>query len=57
MLVERFRGRLAALPGVASVAAARMMPLQGSGFGLGPVRVPGYVNDEGDDARGPTGTS
>ncbi len=41
-LVERFQQRLAALPGITAVAAARMIPLQGSGFGLGRIRVPGY---------------
>jgi len=40
-LAERLRTRLAALPGVTAVAASRMIPLQGSGFGLGRVRVPG----------------
>ncbi|MEP7117295.1 MAG: FtsX-like permease family protein, partial [Acidobacteriota bacterium] len=40
-LVQRLEERLAGLSGVAAVAAARMIPLQGSGFGLGRVRVPG----------------
>ena len=40
-LAERLRMRLAALPGVTAVAASRMIPLQGSGFGLGRIRVPG----------------
>jgi predicted permease len=48
-LVERYQTRLAALPGVAAVAAARMVPLQGSGFGLGRLRVPGYAGPAGDD--------
>jgi predicted permease len=48
-LVERYRTRLAALPGVDAVAAARMVPLQGSGFGLGRLRVPGYTGPAGDD--------
>ena len=40
-LANRFKERLRAVPGVESVATARMIPLQGSGFGLGSVRVPG----------------
>jgi putative ABC transport system permease protein len=40
-ITARFKERLRAIPGVESVAAARMIPLQGSGFGLGSVRVPG----------------
>ncbi|MEZ5293554.1 MAG: ADOP family duplicated permease [Vicinamibacterales bacterium] len=48
-LVERMRSRLAGLPGVESVAAARMIPLQGSRFGLGDLRVPGYQGPAGDD--------
>jgi predicted permease len=44
-LIERFR----VVPGVTSVAAARMVPLQGGGFGLGRLRVPGYVGPDGRD--------
>jgi predicted permease len=40
-IADRFKERLRALPGVESVATARMIPLQGSGFGLGSIRVPG----------------
>ena len=40
-LANRFKERLRAVPGVESVATARMIPLQGSGFSLGSVRVPG----------------
>ena len=40
-IANRFKERLRAVPGVESVATARMIPLQGSGFGLGSVRVPG----------------
>jgi len=40
-IADRFKERLRTLPGVESVATARMIPLQGSGFGLGSVRVPG----------------
>ena len=40
-LASRFKERLQAINGVDSVAHARMIPLQGSGFGLGSVRVPG----------------
>src|SRR5688572_24044034 len=40
-LASRFKERLQAISGVESVAHARMIPLQGSGFSLGSVRVPG----------------
>lgn len=40
-LADRFKERLRAIPGVESVATARMIPLQGSGFGMGRVTVPG----------------
>jgi len=49
-LASRFRERLKAIPGVESVASARMIPLQGSGFGLGSVSVPGVKGDR-DDGR------
>ncbi|MGE0362684.1 MAG: ABC transporter permease, partial [Vicinamibacterales bacterium] len=48
-LVERLTARLAALPGVETVGAARIVPLQGSGFGLGRIRVPGYRAADGTD--------
>lgn len=48
-VVDRIAARLSALPGVTAVAAARMVPLQGSGFGLGEVRVPGYRGGDGRD--------
>jgi predicted permease len=48
-LVQRFQARLQNLNGVVSVAAARMVPLQGSGFGLGRIRVPGLIDATGDD--------
>ena len=44
-LTERFRG----LPGVTSVGASRMVPLQGGGLGLGGLRSPGYVGPDGTD--------
>ena len=44
-LIERFR----VVPGVERVAASRMVPLQGGGMGLGPLRVPGYVGPDGRD--------
>ena len=50
-LASRFRERLKAIPGVQSVANARMIPLQGSGFGLGSVRVPGATSASRDDGR------
>lgn len=40
-LADRFKERLRAVPGVESVATARMIPLQGSGFGYGSIKVPG----------------
>jgi predicted permease len=40
-LASRYRERLRGIAGVESVAAARMIPLQGSGFGLGSVRIAG----------------
>jgi predicted permease len=48
-LITRLQARLAALPAVDSVAVSRMVPLQGSGFGLGGLRVPGYRSPQGDD--------
>ncbi|HEX6164329.1 MAG TPA: ABC transporter permease [Vicinamibacterales bacterium] len=50
-LTSRYRERLRAIPGVESVANARMIPLQGSGFGLGSVRVPGAISASRDDGR------
>jgi len=49
-LFTRYRDRLKAIPGVQSVANARMIPLQGSGFGLGSVRVPESKGNR-DDGR------
>jgi predicted permease len=48
-LVERLQARVASLPGVTSVAAARVIPLQGSGLGLGRLRVPGHLGPAGDE--------
>ncbi|MDP1569039.1 MAG: ABC transporter permease [Vicinamibacterales bacterium] len=48
-LIERMQSRLSAVGGVESVAAARMIPLQGSGFGLGRIRIQGRVSPRGDD--------
>ena len=57
-LANRFKERLRAIPGVESVATARMIPLQGSGFGLGSVRVPGVQGPFAMTAAStPTGTS
>jgi predicted permease len=47
-LAARFKERLQTISGVESVAHARMIPLQGSGFGLGGVRVPG-AEGQGSD--------
>ena len=44
-LIERFR----ALPGVTSVAASHMVPLQGGGMGLGTIRIPGRAGPRGTD--------
>lgn len=49
-LSKRYLERLRAIAGVESVAHARMIPLQGSGFGLGSVSVPG-VKGNRDDGR------
>jgi len=40
-LAERFEERLRAISGVSSVAMSRMVPLQGGGFSMGDVKVPG----------------
>lgn len=50
-LAARFRERLKAIPGVESVANARMIPLQGSGFGLGSVSIPGVQGQGREDGR------
>lgn len=47
-LAERFEERLRAIDGVTSVATARMIPLQGGGFGLGRVTVPGSPGPDGE---------
>jgi predicted permease len=49
-LAKRYEERLRGISGVESVAYARMIPLQGSGFGLGSVTVPG-VQGEREDGR------
>lgn len=49
-LAERLRSRLSGLPGVTAVAAARMIPLQGSGLGLGRIRAFGSAPDAAIDA-------
>jgi predicted permease len=41
--------RIRLIPGVTSVAASRMVPLQGGGLGLGRLRAPGYVGPGGND--------
>ena len=46
-LASRFQDRLNGISGVESVAHARMIPLQGSGFGLGGLRVPGLATEDG----------
>ena len=47
-LASRFKERLQAISGVESVAHARMIPLQGGGFSLGSVRVPGVTGPRED---------
>ena len=47
-LAARFKERLTGISGVESVAHARMVPLQGSGFGLGGLRVPGVAGSAED---------
>ena len=47
-LAARYEERLRAISGVTAVATARMVPLQGSGFGLGSVKVPGVTGPESD---------
>lgn len=47
-LAERYEERLRAVSGVTAVATARMVPLQGGGFGLGSISVPGVTGPEPD---------
>ncbi len=47
-LSERYQDRLRAIGGVTSVAAARMIPLMGSRFGLGSLSIPGVMGRESD---------
>lgn len=49
-LATRIKEQLRSISGVESVAHARMIPLQGSGFGLGDLRVPG-ADGPGRDGR------
>jgi predicted permease len=49
-LSSRFLERVRAIPGVQSAAAARMIPLQGSGFGLGSLKAPG-IEGPGREGR------
>jgi len=46
-VADELRRRFAAMPGVVSVGAARMVPLQGGGMGLGALRRAGDATDEG----------
>ena len=48
-LAERFQERIAGISGVASVATARMIPLQGGSLGLGGIHVAGYQGAQGSD--------
>ena len=47
-LAARYEDRLRAVSGVTSVATARTVPLQGSGFGLGAISVAGVTGPEQD---------
>jgi len=47
-LAQRYEERLRAISGVTAVATARMVPLQGSGFGLGSISAPGVTGPEED---------
>ena len=47
-LADRFLERLRGIAGVESAAHARMIPLQGSGFGLGSLRVDGAAGPRSD---------
>ncbi len=47
-LGERYLERLGSIAGVESVAHARMVPLQGSGFGLGSLRIEGAKGSRSD---------
>jgi len=47
-LAARYEERLRAINGVTAVATARMVPLQGGGFGLGSLSVPGVTGPERD---------
>lgn len=49
-LIERMQARVAGISGVTSVAAGRMIPLQGGSLGLGRIRIPGrQAGPEGSD--------
>jgi predicted permease len=48
--VERLLERFRAIPGVAAVGAARMVPLYMGRLGLGGLRAPGYKGPDGTDA-------
>ena len=47
-VASRFRERLKGIAGVEAVANARMIPLQGSGFGLGSLEAPGVKGPRDD---------
>ncbi|MCC7034775.1 MAG: ABC transporter permease [Acidobacteria bacterium] len=49
-LIGRMQARVAGISGVTSVAAGRMIPLQGGSLGLGRIRIPGrQAGPEGSD--------
>jgi len=47
-VTEQLRERLSAIPGVERVGFARMVPLDGGGLGLGPLRRPGVTDREAE---------
>jgi predicted permease len=51
-VVESVRERFRHLQGVSSVAASRVVQLMGSRMGLGALRAPGYVGQDGTDGVG-----
>jgi predicted permease len=48
-VVESLLDRFRAIPGIASVGAARMVPLFSGRLGLGGLRAPGYTGPDGSD--------
>jgi predicted permease len=51
-IVESLRERFKQLQGVSNVAVSRVVQLQGSRLGMGSLRAPGYVGQDGSDRVG-----